>query len=97
VSSQQREPHFILNSDSRRVSGSGGCNRLTASYQLSGEQLTFGQMAGTMMACPDGMDTEKAFLAALSQAKRAKITRQHLELFDASGNVVARFEARHMP
>ena len=44
-----------------------------------------------------GMDTEKAFLAALSQAKRAKITRQHLELFDASGNVVARFEARHMP
>jgi heat shock protein HslJ len=54
-------------------------------------------MAGTMMACPEGMDTEKAFLGALSQANRAKITRQHLELFDATGNRVARFEARHMP
>ena len=68
-----------------------------AAIELSGDQLTFGQMAGTMMACPDGMDTEKAFLGALSQAKRAKITRQHLELFDATGNLVARFEARHMP
>jgi copper homeostasis protein (lipoprotein) len=97
VSSQQREPHFILSSDSRRVSGSGGCNRLTGSYQLSGDQLTFGQMAGTMMACPEGMDTEQAFLGALSQAKRVKITRQHLELYDATGTLVARFEARHMP
>ena len=39
VASQQREPHFILNPESRRVGGSGGCNRLTGSYELHGDQL----------------------------------------------------------
>ncbi len=96
VASQQREPHFILNSKLRRVGGSGGCNRLTGSYELNGDTLTFGQMAGTMMACPQGMDTEKAFLEALGQVKKWKIAGQDLEWFDAAGKLVARFEARHM-
>jgi copper homeostasis protein (lipoprotein) len=89
VASQQREPHFILNPKSRRVGGSGGCNRLMGSYELNGDRLTFGQMAGTMMACPEGMDTEKAFLQALGQVKQWKIAGQHLELFDAAGKLVA--------
>ena len=96
VAPQQREPHFILNPTSRRVGGSGGCNRLTGSYELAGDTLRFGQMAGTMMACVDGMDTEKAFLDALGQVNKWKITGQHLELFDAAGKLVVRFEARHM-
>ena len=66
------------------------------SYELNGDTLTFGQMAGTMMACLEGMDTEKAFLEALGQVKKWKIVGQHLELFDAAGKLVARFEARHM-
>ncbi len=93
---QQREPHIIFNSKSRRVSGSGGCNRLMGSYELSGDTLTFGQMGSTMMACPQGMETEKAFLDALKQVNKWKIVGQHLELFDAEGKLVARFEARHM-
>ena len=52
-------------------------------------------MAGTMMACPEGND-EQAFLEALGQVSKWKIVGQHLELFDAAGNLVARFEARHM-
>jgi copper homeostasis protein (lipoprotein) len=96
VAAQQREPHFILNPTSRRMGGSGGCNRLMGSYELNGDRLTFGQMAGTMMACPEGMDTEKAFLEALRQVNTWKIAGQHLELFDAAGKLVARFEARHM-
>ena len=96
VAAQQREPHFILNPQARRVGGSGGCNRLTGSYELNGDKLTFGQMAGTLMACPEGMDTEKAFLEALGQVNKWKIAGQHLELFDAAGKLVARFEARHM-
>ena len=96
AASQQREPHFILNPESRHVSGSGGCNRLGGSYELHGDRLTFGQMAGTMMACPEGSDTEQAFLEALRQVHTWKITGQHLELFDTAGHQVARFEARHM-
>jgi copper homeostasis protein (lipoprotein) len=96
VASQQREPHFILNAETRRVGGSGGCNRLVGSYEVHGDRLTFGQMAGTMMACPEGNDTEQAFLETLRHVHTWKIVRQHLELFDAAGTLVARFEARHM-
>ena len=78
------------------MSGSDGCNRLMASYELKGDQLTFGQTAGTMMACPEGMETEKLFLEALKHVSRWKIAGQHLALIDAAGNEVARFEARRM-
>lgn len=96
AASQQWEPYFVLSSKSHRVSGSGGCNSLTGSYELNGDKLTFSQMASTLMACPEGMDTEKAFLGALTEAKTWKITEQQLELFDVRGNILASFEARHM-
>jgi putative lipoprotein len=96
VASGQREPHFVLDAQARRVSGSGGCNRMMGGYELNGDRLTFRQMAATMMACPQGMDTEKAFLEALGQASTFKIAQHQLELFDAAGKLVARFEARHM-
>jgi putative lipoprotein len=96
VAERQREPHFILHPAAKRVSGSGGCNRLTGSYDLEGDRLSFRQMAGTIMACAQGMETEKKFLAALQQASMAKIERQRLELLDAAGSVLARFEAVHL-
>jgi copper homeostasis protein (lipoprotein) len=92
--SPQREAYFLLDPANHRVSGSGGCNRLAGSYELNGDQLKFGQMAGTMMACPEGMDTERAFLQSLGQVTRWKITGQSLELYDADGKVLAKFKAR---
>ena len=77
-----------------RLGGSGGCNRLLGSYELDGDTLTFGQMATTKMACGQGMDTEQAFLAVLTQVQTWKIVSEHLELFDAGSNLLARFEAR---
>jgi len=94
AASQQREPYFVLSSKSHRVSGSGGCNRFTGSYQLNGDELTFGPIVTTLMACPEGMDTEKAFLKALTETKTWKLTEQKLELFDAHGKLLASFEAR---
>ena len=94
--SPKNEPHLVLDSQTRRVSGSGGCNRLVGSYTLDGDHLTFGHTAGTMMACLEGMDTEKAFLQALQQVNSWKISGQHLELFDTDGNQIAGFEARYV-
>jgi putative lipoprotein len=96
VGSRQSEPHLIINSAARRVSGSGGCNRFTGSFELNGDQLTLRRMVATLMACAEGMVTEKAFLQALGRVSRWRIAGQQLELLDASGNGVARFEARHM-
>jgi len=91
-----RELYLILQPASHRVNGFSGCNRLTGGYTLDGNRLTLSQTAGTLMACPNGMDTERAFLDALRQVNTVKVTRQHLDAFDASGKFLARFEARHM-
>jgi len=91
--SAAQEPYIVLDSAAHRVSGSGGCNRLTGHYESSGSRLRFSQMAGTMMACIQGMETEQAFLQALGSVGTWKIVGPKLELFDSAGNLVARFEA----
>lgn len=96
VADSQREPHFVLQSETKRVSGSGGCNRMMGGYTLDGNKLSFSQMAGTMMACPDGMDVERAFHTALQTVTRWRIDGETLELFDAAGVSVASFESRYM-
>jgi len=90
--SLQREAYLVLNSGSRRVTGSGGCNLISGSYKLKGDRLTFGHMSVTMMACSRGMETEKDFLAGLRSAAKWKIEGPNLELLDAGGTLVARFE-----
>jgi uncharacterized lipoprotein YbaY/heat shock protein HslJ len=94
--STAREPHFVLQAMQRRVVGSGGCNRLTGSYTLDGPTLRFERFAGTMMACPKGMDIEKRLLDALALVQGWFIDGPVLSLSDAQGTVIARFEARVM-
>jgi heat shock protein HslJ len=87
-----RAPEIVLDPESHRASGSGGCNRIMGGYELKGDTLTFARMASTMMACPDGMEREQKFLRALGQVKRWKIVKRQLELRDGSGKVVTVFE-----
>jgi heat shock protein HslJ len=54
-----------------RVSGRGSCNRFTGAFTLTGEGLTIGSTAGTMMPCPPAlMQQEDRFLAALESVRR---------------------------
>jgi len=87
-----RPPQIVLDPESHRASGSGGCNRIMGGYELKGDKLTFDHMASTMMACPGGMATEQKFLKALAQVKRWKIAGRQLELMDGPGQVVAVFQ-----
>ena len=93
---KQSPPHIVLHKDKQRLGGSDGCNRLLGGYELEGGRLGFGQIASTMMACPSGMETAHAFHQALSQVKSWKIDGERLELFDAAGKSVARFESRYL-
>ncbi len=93
----EREPYVVLHSEGRRIAGFGGCNRLIGGYSLSGQKLSFSQMAGTMMACPDDDEQyERAFHQALGKAASWRIDGERLELFDEAGVSVARFESRYM-
>lgn len=93
---KQREAHLVFGSQDQRVGGSNGCNRLMGGYALEGGKLAFSRLASTRMACAEGMNTEQKFLAALEQVKTWKIAGGHLELFDAAGRLLARFEARDL-
>lgn len=57
-----------------RVSGRSACNRYTGTFGLTGEGLSLGPLAGTMMACPDPqMALERDFHAAMAQVDRFDI------------------------
>ena len=62
-------------------------------FTVEGDQVHLGPLAGTMMACVNGMDQEQRFLKSLSHVERYRISGQRLELLDRSGAVLARFEA----
>jgi heat shock protein HslJ len=50
-------------------------------------------MTMTFMACPEGMETEREFVAALEQVRSWKIFGEDLELLYSNGGFLARFEA----
>jgi copper homeostasis protein (lipoprotein) len=85
--------HLIFANYQPRISGSGGCNRLTGSFERDGDKLRLGRMAGSMMACPTGMEQEQRFLQSIEKVERYRIAGSHLEMLDATGAVIARFEA----
>ncbi len=50
-----------------QLSGNTSCNAFSGSYSLTGEELTAGQMAVTMMACPEPLnELERRFLGILA-------------------------------
>jgi len=72
----------------------GGCNTYFGSYELDGENLSFGPMIGTLMACEGpAQDVEDFFIPALDDVATYAIDGESLDLFDASGAVILTFEA----
>ncbi|MEQ8968147.1 MAG: META domain-containing protein [Azospirillaceae bacterium] len=57
------------------LAGSAGCNRYRATYTLTGEGLTVGPAAATLMACPDRAvgERETRFLAFLETVRRFSV------------------------
>lgn len=73
------------------IFGSGGCNRFAGRLTLTGEGLTVGPLATTMMACPDPvMAAEQAFLGALARVDRFDISEEGILRLLAGDEVVLR-------
>lgn len=61
-------------SGQRRASGFSGCNRYMGSYTLKNGLLSFGQLAGTRMACVGaGGEIEGPYLDALAHIQRSGV------------------------
>lgn len=68
----------------------------TPAVAPSGDRLSVGSTTATVMACSEGMKIERAFLDPLGRVRGWRITGRLLQLLDATDNLVARFEGRHM-
>ena len=90
-----REAHFVLASSESRTHGFSGCNNFFGNYKNDSDSLSFSALGSTMMACAEGMDTEQAFLKALSETTRTTIKGQFMELY-ADDLLLARFEAVYL-
>jgi len=86
-----RQAHLVLQSGEHRLGGSGGCNSIMGSYSLENGELRIGQIASTLMMCPEGMTTEHDFLQALPRTVRWEVVGRQLTLRDAGGGELAAF------
>lgn len=94
VASGQREPWIELEPRARKVSGSGGCNRISGNYVLRDENLRFSKLITTRMAC-SAVATENAFLKVLNETGRYRLRGRVLELMNGNGKFLARLEERN--
>lgn len=88
----QREPHLVFHEDGR-LAGSDGCNRIIGSFEEQTGTLAFSGLATTRMACPEGMAQAQRFMEALRAVHDYRILGETLEMRDAAGELLMRFEA----
>jgi heat shock protein HslJ len=71
-----------LEFNGQRVTGSTGCNRISGSFTVDGEEFKFGSLATTKMGCP-GYD-ENVYMDALNMTNRFRLNADQLSLFKDS-------------
>lgn len=75
------------------VQGSSGCNSFSGSYEVSGDGLTFGPLASTLMACepPEGI-VESVVFGGLEATTSYRVQGGTLTLLDEAGAELLVFE-----
>lgn len=91
--SQFPKPAFIqFDKESGKVSGTSSCNNFFGPYELlEGNRIKLGDIASTMMACPEGT-IEGKFFEMLSQADNYTVNDSKLTLNKAKMAPLAVFE-----
>jgi heat shock protein HslJ len=79
--------------DDGQVSGSAGCNRYFAQYNVTGTLLSIGPAGSTKMACgtPGVMQQENTYLSLLGKTKTFTIKGDRLTLADVKGTPILSF------
>ena len=92
----QRSAQIQFDRSSGRVTGSGGCNRISGTFQRSGYDLRMGQLASTRMACTDPVrsENEMQFFTALQTTASYRLQGpSRLVLLDAGGRTLVTLDA----
>jgi uncharacterized lipoprotein YbaY/uncharacterized lipoprotein NlpE involved in copper resistance/heat shock protein HslJ len=90
-------PHLVLQGAEARAVGSNGCNRFMAGYTVEADRIQFSPGATTRMACPGVEELAAGFDRSIEAAVRWRVLGDQLELYDADGRLLARFQAEPAP
>jgi heat shock protein HslJ len=78
--------------DGTAISGNAGCNSYHASYEASGNEISFGPVAGTKMACPEAeTSTEARYLQLLEGVATFETSGRSMSMSDGDGTPVLQF------
>jgi heat shock protein HslJ len=91
-SDPRRNAQIQFDRNSGRVTGSGGCNRVSGTYERAGSTLRMRQLGSTRMACQSEAVNinETQFFAALQATASYRLQGgSRLSLLDAAGRTVA--------
>jgi len=93
----QRDAQLQFDRRNGQLSGSGGCNRVTGTFQRNGSALKMNQLAATRMACADPARgaSEAQFFAALQSTTSYRLQgNSRMTLLDSGGRTLAVLSAR---
>ena len=83
---------FLIFGEDGTLAGNTGCNELGGDYTVEGDQITFGQIVSTRIACPDlQMAQEEAMLRVLMETASFNIEGDTLTI--TKNDMVLVFEA----
>ena len=96
-SSRKREPHMILHTQDNRVTGTGGCNQFTGTFELQPDnRIRFAPLAATKMFCTTAQQTEDLMFKALENTDSYYLSGDTLQLIRARMAPLARFVAVYL-
>lgn len=86
ITQEQSPVYMVFDQGKKRVTGNSGCNGFFGGYEKSDGQLTFKQMAGTMMACTEGRNKiEHEFLTLIGDKTfKYDVADQTLNLYNGN-------------
>ncbi len=87
-----RPATIMFDTAAHRGSGFAGCNRYGAEFKTAGDGLTFGPAMATKMACSEGDELERLYLAVLPEVTTYAVADSMLTLSGAAGPL-ARFRS----
>ena len=91
VIEDQLEAHIVFLGETGHLSGNDSCNNMLGSYKLMDDnQIELGNIATTMMACPD-MSIANEFGKVLSQVSQYQVEDSLLRLKDEDSKTLAVF------
>jgi heat shock protein HslJ len=86
---------LTLNSQNKKITGSGGCNSFSGDYELKLDgSFKISDMISTEMFCEDRMETERTFFRAIAETQKMSVSKdkKSLHLLSATNTSLAILE-----